>query len=453
MINILCHTPFTLLPSIKFGKIEMRLFKVFILLSYAIFTGSVFAQTSIELVKVAGNLNKPLAMVQPTGDSRLFIIEQDGLIKILENGIITGIFLDLSKKIVKLNKDYDERGLLGLAFHPDFKNNGRFFVAYSAPIEQYKSTVIQGDYSHVNAIEEFTAASRTPGLVNPDSGKLIQALPWPHFNHNGHWIGFGPDHKLYIATGDGGYANEWAPASKAHNYNSQKLDNYFGKILRLDIDQKIEGKSYTIPPDNPVIKITGALPEIWSFGLRDPWRCSFDQAGSQRLFCGDVQQDSFEAVKIIVKGENMGWPVVEGRMHCFNWESPRAHGLDCDKTGINPAIIEYPNCTAVPAGCKGISVTGGFVNRGSNPKLQGKYIFGDWSKRFDQNDGQIFLATASSGGEWSMESPQVSMQNMPPNKKLPFVLAFAKDSKGEVYVLTELHRNRNVYFEDAIYMI
>lgn len=117
----------------------MRLFKAFILLSYAIFTGSVFAQTSIELVKVAGNLNKPLAMVQPTGDSRLFIIEQDGLIKILENGIITGIFLDLSKKIVKLDKDYDERGLLGLAFHPDFKDNGRFLWRTLRPLSSIKA--------------------------------------------------------------------------------------------------------------------------------------------------------------------------------------------------------------------------------------------------------------------------------------------------------------------------
>lgn len=135
-------------------------------------------------------------------------------------------------------------------------------------------------------VEEFKATSGIAGTVNPDSGKLIQSLPWPHFNHNGHWIGFGPDRKLYIATGDGGYASEWVPAAKAHNYNSQKLDNYFGKILRLDVDRKIEGKSYTVPPDNPFINNIGALPEIWSYGLRDPWRCSFDQAGSQHLFAG-----------------------------------------------------------------------------------------------------------------------------------------------------------------------
>lgn len=431
----------------------MRFFRVFIFSIYSLITGLALAQTSIELVKVAGDLNKPLAMVQPAGDSRLFIIEQDGLIKILENGKITGIFLDLSKKIVALNKDYDERGLLGLAFHPDFKNNGRFFVSYSAPLERHQGVAIPADYSHVNVVEEFKATSGIAGTVNPDSGKLIQSLPWPHFNHNGHWIGFGPDRKLYIATGDGGYASEWVPAAKAHNYNSQKLDNYFGKILRLDVDRKIEGKSYTVPPDNPFINNIGALPEIWSYGLRDPWRCSFDQAGSQHLFCGDVQQDSFEAVKIIVKGENMGWPVVEGRMRCFNWDSPRAHDLDCNKSSINPAILEYPNCTAVPTGCKGISVTGGYVNRGSDPKLQGKYIFGDWSKRFDQNDGQIFLARTGSGGQWLMESPQVSMKNMPPNKKLPFVLAFAQDSNGDVYVLTALHSKRNAVFEDAIYLI
>ncbi len=140
-------------------------------------------------------------------------------------------------------------------------------------------------------------------------------------------------------------------------------------------------------------------------------------------------------------------------MRCFNWDSPRTHDLDCNKSSINPAIVEYPNCTAVPAGCKGISVTGGYVNRGSDPKLQGKYIFGDWSKRFDQNDGQIFLATAGSDGVGAMESPKVSMKHFPPNNKLPFVLAFAQDSNGDVYVLTSLHSKRNAFFEDAIYLI
>jgi hypothetical protein len=202
-----------------------------------------------------------------------------------------------------------------------------------------------------------------------------------------------------------------------------------------------------------MIQLKSALPEIWAFGLRDPWRCSFDTAGAKHLFCGDVQQDHYESIKIISKGKNMGWPVVEGRMRCFNWESSLSKSVSCDKADINPAILDYANCTAIPENCKGISVTGGFIYRGANPQLSGKYIFGDWSKRFDQNDGQIFIASEKNKDEWAMESPVVTMQNMPANNKLPFVLAFAQDAKGEVYVLTALQSKRNAVFDDAIYMI
>ena len=423
-----------------------------LLLVLCTLASQVHAQTTLELTKVVGGLNKPLAMVQPNGDPRLFIVEQEGLIKVLENGVITGVFLDLSSKLVKLNKEYDERGVLGLAFHPNFKQNGRFFVAFSAPIDQQTLSTLP-TYSHINVIEEFTVPKNPSKKLTAASGKRIMSIPWPHMNHNGHWIGFGSDAKLYVATGDGGYSSEWSPESIAESYNSQKLDNYFGKILRIDIDRKSKGKSYAIPADNPMTKLKSALPEIWAFGLRDPWRCSFDTAGAKHLFCGDVQQDNYESIKIISKGKNMGWPVVEGRMHCFNWESSLSKSVSCDKADINPAILDYANCTAIPENCKGISVTGGFIYRGSNPQLSGKYIFGDWSKRFDQNDGQIFIASEKNKDEWAMESPVVTMQNMPANNKLPFVLAFAQDAKGEVYVLTAVQSKRNTVFDDAIYMI
>ena len=427
----------------------------FFKLTVVVFCLSIFnisAETSIELTKVVGGLNKPLAMVQPKGDPRLFIVEQDGLIKVLENGVITGALVDLSSKLVSQNKDYDERGLLGLAFHPNFKQNGRFFVAYSSPIDEQTQSIYP-KYSHINVIEEFIAPKNSSQKVSPDSGKRILSIPWPHMNHNGHWISFGPDNKFYVATGDGGYANEWTPETIADSYNSQKLDNYFGKILRIDVDRKSNNKAYSIPSDNPMVKLKSALPEIWAFGMRDPWRCSFDTAGSKHLFCGDVQQDNYESIKIIAKGKNMGWPVVEGRMHCFNWESSRTKSVSCDKAGINPAILDYANCTAIPENCKGISVTGGYMHRGSNAKLNGKYIFGDWSKRFDQNDGQIFIASANAKDEWTMETPVVTMTGMPSNQKLPYILAFAQDAKGDVYVLTALQSKRNTVFDDAIYLI
>ena len=348
------------------------------------------------------------------------------------------------------NSDYSETGLLGLALHPNFQKNGKFYVAYSAPLGSDK-TIAPPGFSHLNVVEEFVVGKNQKTPVDPNSGKRIHSLAWPHFNHNGHWIGFGPDQMLYISTGDGGYKAEWT--DKKANYNSQKLDNYFGKILRIDVSQSSKDKSYRVPADNPMVKVPDALPEIWAFGLRDPWRCSFDTKGSKQLICGDVQEDSFESIKIIEKGKNMGWPIVEGQMRCFSWENPQAHKDNCDKSAINPAVIEYPNCSAVPTGCKGISVAGGYVHRGSSAQLNGKYIFGDWSKRFDQNDGQIFVASPTKKGAWSMVNTRIQMSEPMANGKLPYVLAFAQDAKGNVYALTAVNSKRNKVFEDAIYLV
>ncbi len=418
--------------------------------AFVFVSSNAWAETPIQLLKVVGGLNKPLAMVQPHGESRMFIMEHEGLIKVLEDGKITHTLLDLSSKVLPFNSDYSEAGLLGMAIHPNFKKNGKIYVAYSAPIGS-DNTVAPEGYSHLNVVEEFVVSKTSKNRIDPNSGKRVHSLPWPNFNHNGHWIGFGPDQMLYISTGDGGYKAEWT--EKKANYNSQKLDNYFGKILRIDVSQSTKDKSYRIPADNPMVKVAQALPEIWAYGLRDPWRCSFDTKGSKQLFCGDVQEDSFESIKIIEKGKNMGWPIVEGHMRCFSWENPQISKDNCDKSSINPAIIEYPNCSAVPSGCKGISVAGGFIDRSNSTKLHGKYIFGDWSKRFDQNDGQIFVASPSKDGAWAMVNTQIRMSEPTTNGKLPYILSFAQDLKGNVYALTAVNSKRNKVFEDAIYLV
>lgn len=409
-----------------------------------------WAEIPIQLVKVVGGLNKPLAMVQPQGDSRMFIMEQEGLIKVLEDGKITHTLLDLTSKVLPFNSDYSEAGLLGMAIHPNFQKNGKIYVAYSAPLGS-DNTVAPAGYSHLNVVEEFVVSKSSKNSIDPNSGKRVHSLPWPNFNHNGHWIGFGPDQMLYISTGDGGYKAEWT--EKKANYNSQKLDNYFGKILRIDVSQSTKSKPYRVPADNPMVKVPQALPEIWAFGLRDPWRCSFDSQESKQLICGDVQEDSYESIKIIEKGKNMGWPIVEGQMRCFSWENPQVQKENCDKSAINPAVIEYPNCSAVPAGCKGISVAGGYIHRGSSSQLHGKYIFGDWSKRFDQNDGQVFVASPTKTGSWSMVNTRIEMSEPTANGKLPYILSFAQDSKGNVYALTAVNSKRNKVMEDAIYMV
>ena len=421
-----------------------------LLTAFVFVSSNAWAETPIQLLKVVGGLNKPLAMVQPHGESRMFIMEHEGLIKVLEDGKITHTLLAVSSIVLPFNSDYSEAGLLGMAIHPNFKKNGKIYVAYSAPIGS-DNTVAPEGYSHLNVVEEFVVSKTSKNRIDPNSGKRVHSLPWPNFNHNGHWIGFGPDQMLYISTGDGGYKAEWT--EKKANYNSQKLDNYFGKILRIDVSQSTKDKPYRIPADNPMVKVAQALPEIWAYGLRDPWRCSFDTKGRKQLFCGDVQEDSFESIKIIEKGKNMGWPIVEGHMRCFSWENPQISKDNCDKSAINPAIIEYPNCSAVPAGCKGISVAGGFIDRSNSTKLHGKYIFGDWSKRFDQNDGQIFVASPSKDGAWSMVNTQIRMSEPTTNGKLPYILSFAQDLKGNVYALTAVNSRRNKVFEDAIYLV
>ena len=429
----------------------MSFSKIFqVLVACVCVSTTAWAETPIQLIKVVDGLNKPLAMVQPQGESRMFIMEHEGLIKVLEDGKITHTLLDLTSKILPFNSDYSEAGLLGMAIHPNFQKNGKIYVAYSAPLGS-DNTVAPDGYSHLNVVEEFVVSKSSKNRIDPNSGKRVHSLPWPNFNHNGHWIGFGPDQMLYISTGDGGYKAEWT--EKKANYNSQNLDNYFGKILRIDVSQSTKSKPYRVPADNPMVKVPQALPEIWAFGLRDPWRCSFDSKGSKQLICGDVQEDSYESIKIIEKGKNMGWPIVEGQMRCFSWENPQVQKENCNKSAINPAVIEYPNCSAVPAGCKGISVAGGYIHRGSSSQLHGKYIFGDWSKRFDQNDGQVFVASPTKTGSWSMVNTRIEMSEPTANGKLPYILAFGQDSKGNVYALTAVNSKRNKVMEDAIYMV
>jgi glucose/arabinose dehydrogenase len=411
---------------------------------------SALAQAKIKLEKVVSGINTPLAMVQPPGDSRMFVIEQNGRIKIIENGKLNPTpFLDIRSKIVPLMADFDERGLLGIAFHPKFKDNGKFYVAYSAHLDYQSDLGQMLWYNHSNVVEEYTVSSTDKNAADPSSARRIMSLSWPQFNHNGHWIGFGPDGKLYVSTGDGGYANDWGIGHNVTIGNGQDLTTNLGKILRVDVDTRTAGKPYGIPPDNPFVGKRDANPEIWAYGVRNPWRCSFDMGNSTaELYCGDVQQNSYETVKLIGKGQNMGWRRIEGMMRCFDYTKPDDHPASCDKSGITSAIIEYNNCTAKPDGCKGISVTGGYVYRGSNAAWKGKYFFGDWSKSFAEMDGQIFVGSKGSDGKWSMEVAQVT--NM--SGKLPYVLAFAQDAAGEVYVLTSITTGPNGSL-DTIYKI
>ena len=404
-------------------------------------------KVNIKLEPDVTGLNSPLAMVQPPGDDRKFVVEQFGRVRIIDaNGELLGTpFLDIRSKLPNLMADFDERGLLGLTFHPNFCSNGKFYISYSAVLDFQSDVGKMLWWDHTNIVSEFTVSKDNPNVANPKSERILTSISWPQFNHNGHWIGFGKDGLLYISTGDGGYANDWGIGHNVTDGNGQDLTSLNGKILRIDVNSSADGNNYSIPADNPFVGKEDVRPEIYAYGLRNPWRCSFDMK-DDRLFCADAQQNSFEEVDIISKGDNLGWRRMEGN-HCFDYAKPDNHPANCDKSGLTQPILEYNNCTAQPKGCKGISVTGGYVYRGANKAWDGKYIFGDWSKSFAAMDGQLFIGTEA-GGKWTMEVAEVAAMA----GKQPYILAFAQDADGEVYALTSITRGSNGEL-DTIYKI
>ncbi len=392
----------------------------------ALATTTADAAVKVKLEAFVTGVDAPLAMVQPPGDDRLFIIEQGGQVRIVgaDGKLVATPFLDIRHKMVTLFPDFDERGLLGIAFPADFASSGKFYIAYSAHLDFQGNRGKMFWWDHTNVVAEYKVSADDPNVADPNSGKIISSIDWPQFNHNGHWIGFGPDGKLYVSSGDGGYANDWGIGHNVTEGNGQDLTSPHGKILRINVDG-------SAPSDNPFVGDDGALDEIWAYGLRNPWRCSFDMEGGA-LFCGDVQQNSYEEVDIIQRGANLGWRRMEGT-HCFDYTKPNDHPASCDQSGLVMPIIEYNHCKTQPD-CKGISVTGGYVYRGAHAAWKGKYIYGDWSKGFGAMDGQIFVGSKGADGKWTRDD--VEAVNMEGN--LPYVLAFAQDAAGEVYVLTSI---------------
>jgi glucose/arabinose dehydrogenase len=392
------------------------------------------AATKIKLEPFAETLVHPLVMVSPPdGSKRHFIVEQPGTIQILmpDGKLRPTPFIDLSRKMVKLDWEFDERGLLGLVFHPKFKENGKFYVVYSAPVRTDASRRARLTYSATNYVSEFRVSKTDPNKADLSTERIIFFYDKPQFNHNGGNLLFGPDGYLYISTGDGGFANDKAIGHTDRIGNSQDLKVPLGKVLRVDVNS---GDPYTVPKDNPFVGNREALPEIWAYGLRNPWRMSFDQGGEHQLYAADVGQNTFEEVDIIVKGGNYGWNRMEG-MHCFYPDDPNNHPDGCDRSGITLPIFEYGNMNVIPEekGAKGLSITGGYIYRGKAlPKLDGAYIFGDWSKSFTEPDGRLMVAypPKAKGGAWAIDDLEVVNMDFH-----SYVLAFAQDDEGEVYVM------------------
>jgi len=348
-------------------------------------------QNSYQLTEIAGGFSRPLYLTHAgDGSGRLFVVEQSGQIKIIQDGAIAETpFLDVSSLISPeaLGNDYTERGLLGLAFHPDYAENGFFFINYT-------------DRSGNTVVERYTVSADDPNAADPNSAVQLLYIEQPYRNHNGGHMAFGPDGYLYIALGDGGSAGD--PQN-----NAQNLGTLLGSILRIDVNSD---QGYSIPENNPFVGNADARPEIWAWGLRNPWRFSFDRATGD-LYIADVGQGEWEEVNVqpasSTGGENYGWNIYEGSHTYAGGEAA---------TEVIMPVFEYSH-----SGTGGCSVTGGHVYRGETlPELQGIYFYGDWCT------GTIWSGSQDSSGAWQtsvfMESGiQIS--------------SFGEDEAGELYVV------------------
>ncbi|HUF26216.1 MAG TPA: PQQ-dependent sugar dehydrogenase [Gemmatimonadaceae bacterium] len=393
---------------------------------------------TVGLRQVAGGLTAPVAMVSARdGTGRLFIADQAGVVRVLgPDGTLSPVpFLDVRSRMVALRPNFDERGLLGLAFHPDYRSNGRFFVYYSAPLRPGGPA----GFDHTSHIAEYRV-SADPDLADPASERIILQVDEPQFNHNAGAVVFGPDRYLYIALGDGGgahdtglgHVDDWYEANDGGN--GQDIEqNLLGSILRIDVDG---GMPYGIPADNPFVGRTGR-DETWAYGFRNPFRMSFDRGGEHGLLVGDVGQFLIEEVNVVERGGNYGWNVREGTL-CFDTSNPNVPRESCpsqdpDGVPLLPPVVEYLN--ARQPGGLGISVIGGFVYRGSAlPQFRGRYIFGDWSRGFVTPDGTLFVASPRRSGPWQIQ--ELMVQGEPNGRLGRYVIGFGEDDAGEVYVLT-----------------
>lgn len=398
----------------------------------------------LRLELVADGFTAPVALASPPGDGRRFVADQVGLVRIIaeDGSVLERPFLDVRDRLVPFRpQGFDERGLLGMAFHPNFARNGRFFVYYSAPLRHggYAS------FNHTARISEFRVSRHDPNVIDHASERVVLEVDQPAFNHNGGQLAFGPDGFLYIALGDGGNSNDRGPFAPPMG-NAQDVTTLLGNILRIDVNDD-DGRGYAVPADNPFVggvelpsgdDITwsglasgnGARDEIYLWGLRNPFRFSFDRATGD-LWIGDVGQGMYEEHNRVTGPGNLGWRVVEGET-CFNPESNREPLAECASTGVmgeefvRPVIV-YEHAGAFPETGLGISTTGGYVYRGSEiPELVGHYVFGDWSQSFTAPGGKLFVA-AGDGDAWEIVLDRLLDV---------FVLSFGQDDAGELYLLS-----------------
>jgi glucose/arabinose dehydrogenase len=396
---------------------------------------------SIALKPIDSGLVAPVTGTFAPGDKNdLFVVDQAGKIDVIQNGVpLSTPFLDVSsiENSVPLSPGYDERGLLGLAFDPGFSNpaSAGFHTLYTYQSEKTGTatadfapapgTVTSG-INHQNVLVQWKVSASNPLVVDPTSRRDILREDHPALNHNGGTIAFGPDGDLYMAIGDGGTANDAGNGHIASTGNAQDNSVVMGKMLRIDVHgTNSANHQYGIPADNPFVSTSGALPEIYANGFRNPYQFSFDSA-TGKIIEGDVGQNNVEEINTITKGGNYGWPIKEGTF-LFN------------RSGATAGTVNPVNSAGSPAGLidplaeydhnNGSAIVGGFVYHGSLlPQLVGDYIFGDFSNSSFAGpaNGRLFYSNLSTGqiNEFQLNQPLGA-----------WLKGFGQDANGEIYVL------------------
>jgi len=450
----------------------------------------------IGLELVAQNFTSPMMVTSPDdGTGRLFVVDQIGVVKVVDaNGTtLPEPFLDLRGNLANISPTYDERGLLSIAFHPDYRTNGKVYAFYSAPLRSEAPE----EWNCTNHISEFQVDPGNPNQVNISSEKVLMYIDKPYQNHNGGQLAFSPaDGYLYISLGDGGRANDVGNGHTPGIGNAQDLTKIYGKILRIDVDNvtagnvtaqqnatatmtatgnasvnrtanppdptwtTFAGSLYSVPADNPFVgtqpeildtyAYTSVPPEIYAYGFRNPAYMAFDSGGNNALFIADAGQNLFEEVDVVLNGGNYGWHIREGT-HCFDPNATTAPGKSCNITGLQGEPLIGPIFEG--GHDLGVVVVGGNVYRGTAVTgLQGRYLFGYWSDSRTVGNGTILAATPPAGwaegalpqtsasltpdenAMWEAQTVNITARN---NETLgAFLRGFGEDTNQDLYVLT-----------------